>query len=132
LWQKNYVKNSLAILSIAGGYLLLVAGDYYLSGQHIILCFFKRFTHIPCPGCGMGRATLELARGAVAASLSYHLLCIPVTLVVAIALICLLKDVFKNQETLFVFLSRRSPFSIRVLLFTVIVFCWVVNIVRRV
>jgi TM2 domain-containing membrane protein YozV len=80
----------------------------------------------------MWRATLELARGNIAASLSYHLLCIPVTLAVILALIWLLKDVFKNQETFFIFLSQRFSLSTRVLLFAVIVFCWVVNIVRRV
>jgi hypothetical protein len=38
----------------------------------IDLCWLRRFTSLPCPGCGMTRAVLRLAHGDVAAALRLH------------------------------------------------------------
>jgi len=48
---------------------LLGAAFLYLSG---IGCVFRFFFHVHCPGCGMTRALLSLARGDVAAAVAYH------------------------------------------------------------
>ena len=37
-------------------------------------CPFRRFTGLPCPGCGMTRSLSQFAHGDVAASLHAHLL----------------------------------------------------------
>ena len=36
-------------------------------------CLFRSFTGIPCPGCGMTRSFMAIARGDVAMAVSYHL-----------------------------------------------------------
>ena len=36
------------------------------------LCPFRFLTHLPCPGCGMGRACIALAQGNLAGAWHYH------------------------------------------------------------
>ena len=50
-------------------------------------CPMARFAHIPCPGCGLTRATLALLRGDVATALSLHPLAPLVTPLVGISLV---------------------------------------------
>ena len=45
----------------------------YLTG---IGCPIRFLTGIPCAGCGMSRALLELARGHLTEALQYHPLCV--------------------------------------------------------
>ncbi|MDE2706921.1 MAG: DUF2752 domain-containing protein [Gemmatimonadota bacterium] len=37
-----------------------------------VLCPFRFFTHLPCPGCGMGRACIALAQGNLTDAWHYH------------------------------------------------------------
>lgn len=65
--------------------LLLVAGA--LAGAialGIPLCPFALVARLPCPGCGLTRATLALARGHVAEAVHFHPLVFIVTPVIAV------------------------------------------------
>ena len=42
------------------------------AGPKGTLCFFRRLTEVPCPGCGMTRAFVHLARGEWLAALADH------------------------------------------------------------
>lgn len=55
------------------------------SGSHS-LCMVRTWTGLPCPGCGLGHAGLALLRGDLGASLKYHPLLIPVSVVLAMSL----------------------------------------------
>lgn len=57
-------------------------------------CLVKLLFSVPCPGCGMTRATLRLLRGDVLGSLAYHPVALPgaIGLVVASALALALPD----------------------------------------
>jgi hypothetical protein len=122
----------LTILSIVGGYLVLVLIDGFSNQQHQTLCLFKSATGIPCPGCGMGRATLELIKGNIALSFNYNILCIPFSLSIIISLVWLLSDIIKREETFFRFIKQdiRAPY--RLLLLTLIFLDWSVNILRNI
>jgi hypothetical protein len=52
------------------------------SGRPI--CLFKILLGMPCPGCGLTRATCLLLHGQLASSLEMHLMCLPVLLYIAI------------------------------------------------
>jgi len=55
---------------------------------NVPLCPFALVTGLPCPGCGMTRATRALLRGNLAESVGWHPLVLPVApLVVAWALL---------------------------------------------
>lgn len=43
-----------------------------LNGVGIPLCWFKRMTHLPCPGCGMTRSVTCISHGQLGLALHYH------------------------------------------------------------
>ncbi len=51
------------------------------------VCPTRILFRIPCPGCGLTRATLALARGETTASLHLHPLAVPAVLVLGLVLI---------------------------------------------
>ena len=62
-----------------------VLGLLGLPGWH---CPFFRLTGVPCPGCGLTRACLLLARGDLQASIRFHAFAPIFVLLVAILIIC--------------------------------------------
>ena len=127
-----FAKYLLTIFLIVGGYLALVAFDNFSNHQHTTLCIFKLATGIPCPGCGMGRATLELFRGNIAQSFNYNILCIPFTLTIIAAMFWLLADFIQRKETFFNFVKQDIKAKYKVLLFAVIFVDWTTNIIRHI
>jgi hypothetical protein len=127
-----YAKYLLAIFSIAGGYLALVFLDTYSGHQHYTTCAFKLTTGIPCPGCGMGRATLALMKGDVALCFYYNILCIPFTLAIFVSLIWLLADIINGEETFFHFIKRDIKMPYKLLLVALVVIDWAINIIRQI
>jgi len=130
--QTFYIKYLLTIIAIIGGYLVLVIFDNYTNHQHRTLCFFKLVTGIPCPGCGMGRATLEIFKGNVLSSFRYNILCVPFTFTIIVSLIWLCVDIINKKETFFSFVQQdiRTPYKIS--LFVLLIITWIINIVRQV
>jgi hypothetical protein len=127
-----YAKYLLTIFSIVGGYLVLVAVDNFLNHNHTTLCIFKLTTGIPCPGCGMGRATLELMKGNIVSSFDYNILCVPFTLIILISLLWLLTDIIKKQETFFKFIGQQLNLKYKFILFGLILVDWTINIIREI
>jgi len=59
------------------------------------ICVLRLTTGIPCPGCGLTRATCSLLNGELGLSLEMHLLCIPM---LTYLLICWLAVVSRALE----------------------------------
>lgn len=93
---------------------------------------FKLVTGFPCPGCGMGRATLELIKGNFISSWYYNVLCIPFTIAVFASLIWLLFDLIKRRETFFTFIRKDFGFKFKFALFGLILVDWIINIIRKI
>jgi hypothetical protein len=104
--------------------------DGYGGHQYRNLCSFKNLTHVPCPGCGMGRATLLLFKGDLLASLRYHLLCIPFTVAIVSGVLWLIRDILFQQHTLAAFLKNPLHSAVRWGLVGSILGSWVVNMLR--
>ncbi len=119
-------------MAIIGGYLALILSDIMHKQHYVCLCIFKRLTGIPCPGCGMGRATLELLRGNVAGSLHYNILCPPFTVAVATSLVWLCIDMTKEKKTFFPFVKKDISVPTKSFLFLLIAIDWVFNIYRHI
>ena len=127
-----FAKYLLTISAIVGGYLLLIVFDDYSNHQHRTVCLFKLATGIPCPGCGMGRATLEIVKGNFLSSFKYHILCIPFTITVIVSLVWMSVDLFRRKETFFPFINKDIRLPYKILLFSLIAVSWVLNFIRQV
>jgi len=128
---ENYnVKYLLTITFIVGGYLALVLLDNFSNHNHQTICLFKLATTIPCPGCGMGRATLALLNGDIPLSFSYNILCIPFTTAVIASLTWLTVDIFRKQTTFFKFVKQDISNKYKFLLFSLLIIDWTINIIR--
>jgi len=62
----------LAAGAVAGVGFLLLGWSGLPVGHGFTICAFRRVTGIPCPGCGMTRAMVALARGELVAALHLH------------------------------------------------------------
>lgn len=129
LLQNYYAKYLLTIFSIVGGYLSLVLLDIF-SRNHQTFCLFKSITGIPCPGCGMGRATLSLLKGNIPLSFSYNILCIPFTLAITVSLFWLSVDILRKKETFYKFIKQEISNKYKFLLIAIIFIDWTINIIR--
>lgn len=118
----------IAILAVMGGYFFLLLMDHQWRGEDFAACPFKLITGVPCPGCGMGRATLSLFHGDVLQSLYYNILNIPFTIAVVIGLCWLIADLFKGRDTFFKTINQPLKRKYTVLIFAVIIVTWALNI----
>ena len=128
--QNYYARYLLAILAMAGGYLTLIATDSYANHQHYTVCFFKLITGIPCPGCGMGRATLALLQGNIPLSFSYNILCIPFSVAMIVAFCWAITDLFQHKESFYQFIRKDFSINAKLVLFGLVLIDWIVNVIR--
>lgn len=66
--------------------------------NHLFVCSFKSTFGINCPGCGMQRAFIELLKGNLYESLSYHIALTPFLITIILLIIQLIKR-FNNGGT---------------------------------
>jgi hypothetical protein len=105
---------------------------YSTSYGHHTTCPFKLMTGVPCPGCGMGRATIALFKGDLTASLYSNILCIPFTIVVWTLVFWMVIDLIRRRETIFPYLTRPASTPLTLLLLILISTGWVLNIVHKI
>jgi hypothetical protein len=120
------------ILAIFCGYLALFSFDNLSFQNNIPHCVFKLVTGIPCPGCGMGRSTIELFSGNILNSFRYNILCFPFTLMIIISLFWMFADIVKKKETFFMFINQNMKKKYKFLLFAIVIINWTVNIIREI
>lgn len=130
--QRNLAKYLLTIILIVSGYLILFVFSKYSNNQHITVCVFKSITGIPCPGCGMGRATIQLFKGNLIKSFDYNILCIPFTIIIIISICWLMRDIILRKDTFFQFMKQdiKKPYKIGLVI--LLIFDWAVNIARHI
>ncbi|NDC43269.1 MAG: DUF2752 domain-containing protein [Chitinophagia bacterium] len=92
------------------------------------MCLFKQLVGIPCPGCGMGRATLLLFQGNWSGSVYHHLLAIPFTIGMGVSVFWLVADIIYNRNSLLLFIKRPWPLWGRLTLLLLVGLSWVVSI----
>lgn len=73
-------------------------------------CPLARIAHVPCPGCGLTRATLALLRGDISTALSLHPLAPLVAPLVAVALTANLVS-YVRTGTLFSLQGKPARFA---------------------
>ena len=104
---------------------------FFFLVPKLYVCPFKVILGIPCPGCGLTRAFKCIMRLKFLEALKYHLLSWPIFILVVGSfigvLICILldKNYFENIN------NKIKLTKIQyVLLFTVVLIAWGMNIIR--
>lgn len=118
-------RNLLTILVIAGGYVFLWFSAETNSDHSYTLCVVKNVTGYPCPGCGMGRASIELFKGNIAESLHFHWWAIPFHILVWISLIWLIRDIIIKKDTFRPFIQRPMNTVWLGLIFILVLINWI-------
>jgi hypothetical protein len=113
-----------------GGYLFIVITDrfHFISGHS--LCLFKNLTGIPCPGCGMGRASLLFFQGKITASLFLQPLALPFFLFCLTAVVWILYDIKTGQSGFYQFVTRPFAKKTGCLIVIIILINWIWSIYK--
>ena len=99
-------------------FFLIIYSAYLLK---IRFCLIYNIFKIPCPGCGLTRATAELLKGNLIESLKYNALLIPLALSYLIYSYAYIKDVFNNTSYLNNTLIKYKRYFIVLSLIVVII-----------
>ena len=99
-----------------------------LNSKITIPCFFKTVTHIPCPGCGMTRAFIQIMKFNFVKAFQYNILSIPLFFIILVFDFFMIYDLIKKTNKVQLFGNKLLNYSILFLFLTII--SWIVNIVR--
>jgi len=120
-----FFRNLLTILVIAGGYVFLWFSAETNADHEYTFCVVKNVTGYPCPGCGMGRASIELFKGNFAESLHFHWWAIPFHIMVWISLVWLIRDTIIKKDTFRPFIQRPMNTAWLGLIFILVLINWI-------
>jgi hypothetical protein len=128
-FHKQYT-NYIVLIFIIGGYAVFFWLNTIFSAGQTELCIFKNVTGIPCPGCGMGRGTIELFHGHLLAGLRMHPLSIPFNAGILTAIFFLVKDIMNKESRFMEFMKQKPPRVTTIILSMIVVVVWWWNIYR--
>lgn len=128
--SRNLSRNLFLLTSIVGGYAYAILCDKIPSYNIGVGCPFKYLTSIPCPGCGMGRATILLIKGQFIDAILMHPLSILFNILIAMSILLLLQDIFKDTDRYSTLMRREVNGTSRIIIFATVAVCWAWNIYR--
>lgn len=123
-------KYLLMLMFIIGGYFYLFFSQSAFGSNLNYSCPSKLIYGLPCPGCGMGRATIELFKANLINSLYYNFLCIPFTLFVIYAIYLLIIGMIKNDAGIMDKLRFKINSFHSMLLIIIVLALWAKNIIN--
>lgn len=88
--------------------LVALAVTLFVRLPGVPTCAFKLWTGYPCPGCGMTRSVLRLARGDVLESIRFHPLGLVVAALAAAVLVGGVAGALTGRDPVWRFLDRRG------------------------
>lgn len=118
--DKPLFRNLLIIFIISGGYVFLWFSALTNSDYTYTVCMVKNVTGYACPGCGMGRASIELFKGDLRESLHYHWWAVPFHIMALTAFFWVLRDLFTGSDSFWKFITKPvKPWALAVILILV-------------
>jgi hypothetical protein len=128
-FKNFYFRNLLAIGLITAVYALYVLPQFLSVGGMKGFCMFRSLTGIPCPGCGMGKASILISQGEFYNAFLIHPLAIPFAISALAAIIWLIYDLIRKRETFLPLLTQKMKWPYFLVLLAVIVGVWGRNII---
>lgn len=84
--QRRFVMNRIFLIAVCLATLIApFVWNVTVGDNGPILCYVRRITGLPCPGCGMTRAFCALSKGLPGEALRHNLLAYPLLLLLTIA-----------------------------------------------
>lgn len=108
------LKNLLILFSI------IIFVSIAISSKIKLVCVFKKYLNINCPGCGLTRAFKSILSFDLITATKYNVLSIPLFICMIIFIFSIIKDVVLNKETTIVFLN--NIFKRRYVILLIIIF----------
>jgi glucan phosphoethanolaminetransferase (alkaline phosphatase superfamily) len=130
LFRNFYFRNLLALALILVGYAFYLLPQFLSIVGTTGFCIFRSTTGIPCPGCGMGKATVSLSHGNIAEAFHMHPLSIPFALGAIAAIIWLIVDLIRKKESFLPLMTKRLKWPYFLALILVIAGVWAWNITK--
>ena len=94
------LKNLLILFSI------IIFVSIAISSKIKLVCVFKKYLNINCPGCGLTRAFKSILSFDLITATKYNVLSIPLFICIIIFIFSIIKDIVLNKETTIVFLNN--------------------------
>ena len=94
---------------------------------NIRICFIYNLFHIPCPGCGATRASIELLKGNVVEAIKYNPLPLVITIILIIILLWNIIDYIRKKKTFKIYIEKYKKIIIALsVILTIII--WIINL----
>lgn len=94
------LKNLLILFSI------IIFVSIAISSKIKLVCVFKKYLNINCPGCGLTRAFRSILSFDLITATKYNVLSIPLFICMIIFIFSIIKDIVLGKETTIVFLNN--------------------------
>ena len=108
------LKNLLILFSIT------VFVSIAISSKIKLVCVFKKYLNINCPGCGLTRAFRSILSFDLITAAKYNILSIPLFACMIIFIFSIIKDIVLGKETTIMFLN--NTFKRHYIILLVIIF----------
>lgn len=89
-------------------------------------CVFKKIFHISCPGCGLTRSFRCIFNLDLIGSIRYNILGIPIFIGIVISILILLKDIIRNENTLYKYIYNIVN-KYYILIFILLIITMIIN-----
>ena len=109
-----------------GGFFIVFAMDQ--QGSKTTLCLFKNITGIPCPGCGMSRATMALIHLDAEHYFQNNILALPFLLAGSVVIGGLGLGLWRRDSRFLSWLTRPWPKPVFIVIILIILANWIRNI----
>ena len=94
------LKNLLILFSIT------IFVSIAISSKIKLVCVFKKYLNINCPGCGLTRAFRSILSFDLITATKYNILSVPLFICMIIFIFSIIKDIVLGKETTIMFLNN--------------------------
>lgn len=123
-YQKQpWIIFSAALILIASGAIARIWMEWIqpLSDKPVILCLFRRMTHLPCPFCGTTRTLAALSRGELISAFLFNpLACTLFILTLSTALFLLFYLPFQKEKKIQLWPKNGSKYTVKISLLLIL------------
>ncbi len=127
---------SILLIACLAGYIWLYFSitKKFTENKSVEVCLIKHITNVPCPSCGSTRSIISLIKGDFIGALNLNPLGYIIAIIMFVAPIWILTDLFLRSNTLFDFYQKTETFlrkrKYAIPLILLVIINWIWNIIK--